>query len=439
MQPDKGLHRGPLDRGSPLLDWNALRDTLRRLAAARDRQPLHTPKNLAMALTVEAAGLAAVFQWMTPEQSRAARGDAQLQQQVAGGVADVLLALVQLADHMDVDLERAVGGRLVEHVQVHPLPSPESPDLRVDESAGGDMGKALDRAVGRATGVDIDTHVLVDWENVQPSADDIRALVPDATDIWLFHGPSQKGVAARHASFGDKATLVKIARAGKNALDFHLSFYMGYIAARHPDARFVVISNDKGYAPMLEHAAELGFSASQLGFVKPAASAAPARRATRRKAPASPVAAKKVTAKTVPATPTATKAPATPTTKAPATKKRATKKPVTPAAPAAKAVARKPAAAKKVAATARPAGATKAADARAPAAFDLRKAVRHVVAGLGSSSRPTRQTKLLAVIRSLLGPSADEQAVQAVLAQLVAGGQVAIDGRGQVRYALQAA
>ena len=37
---------------------------------------------------------------------------------------------------------------------------------------------------------------------------------------------------------------------------------------RHPDARLVVVSNDKGYAPLLEHAAELGFSARQVGFGK---------------------------------------------------------------------------------------------------------------------------------------------------------------------------
>ena len=47
-----------------------------------------TPKNLAMALMVEAAELAEIFQWMTPEQSQAARGDLVLQEQVADEVAD---------------------------------------------------------------------------------------------------------------------------------------------------------------------------------------------------------------------------------------------------------------------------------------------------------------------------------------------------------------
>jgi hypothetical protein len=47
----------------------------------------------------------------------------------------------------------------------------------------------------------------------------------NAADVLanLRVGPNQKGVAAKHASFGEKAKPVKIARTGKNALDFHLS------------------------------------------------------------------------------------------------------------------------------------------------------------------------------------------------------------------------
>lgn len=232
------------------MDLAALQTTLRQFAAERNWQPFHTPKNLAMALMVEAAELAEIFQWMTPEQSQSACADHVTREQVADELADVLLYLVQLADRAGIDLKRAVGRKLVKN-------SKKYPPLRPGLPAG-------------ASGPDtVNTHVLVDWENVQPSDADVRTLVPDVTDVWLFHGPAQTNVGARHASFGDRATPVKIARAGKNALDFHLSFYMGYIAARHPDARFVVISNDKGYLPMLEHASELGFAARHLGFTAP--------------------------------------------------------------------------------------------------------------------------------------------------------------------------
>ena len=34
-------------------------------------------------------------------------------------------------------------------------------------------------------------HVLVDYENVQPSLEQIAKLAPGFTDAWLFHGPHQ--------------------------------------------------------------------------------------------------------------------------------------------------------------------------------------------------------------------------------------------------------
>lgn len=183
------------------MDIEALQATLRTFAAERNWQPLHTPNNLSTALIVEAAELAEIFQWMTPEQSQAAHTDAVLQENIADEVADVLLYLLQLADHTRVDLKRAVGRKLVRSARKHPPSQAGLP-------------------TGTAAAAMVETHVLVDWENVQPKEEDLRALVPDATDVWSFHGPNQKVGAQSFASFGTRATPVKIARSGKNALDF---------------------------------------------------------------------------------------------------------------------------------------------------------------------------------------------------------------------------
>lgn len=73
----------------------------------------------------------------------------------------------------------------------------------------------------------VDLRVVGDLEQVlQDVSDlvgDLRALVPDVADVWIFHGPNQKVGDGRFGSFGLRATPVKIARSGKNALDFHLS------------------------------------------------------------------------------------------------------------------------------------------------------------------------------------------------------------------------
>ena len=82
-----------------------LRELTRRFAAERDWGQFHTPKNLAMALTVEAAELAEHFQWLQTG------ADAELDDASRAGIrhelADVLLYLVQLADRSGVDLHAA--------------------------------------------------------------------------------------------------------------------------------------------------------------------------------------------------------------------------------------------------------------------------------------------------------------------------------------------
>lgn len=104
------------------MDLHHLQAQLRAFAAERQWQPFHTPKNLAMALMVEAAELAEVFQWMTPEQSLAASGDPATRERIADEVADVLMYLVQLADHAGIDIEAAVAAKRVRNALKHPAP-----------------------------------------------------------------------------------------------------------------------------------------------------------------------------------------------------------------------------------------------------------------------------------------------------------------------------
>jgi NTP pyrophosphatase (non-canonical NTP hydrolase) len=101
----------------------ALQQTLRQFAADRNWQPFHTPKNLSTALLVEAAELAEIFQWMTPEQSVNAAADPATKQHIGEEIADVLLYLLQIADHTGVDMERAVQDKLVKNAAKHPKPS----------------------------------------------------------------------------------------------------------------------------------------------------------------------------------------------------------------------------------------------------------------------------------------------------------------------------
>ena len=87
-----------------------LAEHLRRFAAERDWEQFHSPKNLAMALSVEVAEIAEHFQWLTEEQSRALDGAKRAE--VEQELADALIYLVRLADQLGVDLLHAAERKL---------------------------------------------------------------------------------------------------------------------------------------------------------------------------------------------------------------------------------------------------------------------------------------------------------------------------------------
>lgn len=88
-----------------------LRELVREFVDERDWDQFHTPKNLASALTVEAAELLEHFQWL--QHGRADELGPDKLVEVRHEMADVLVYLVRLADKLDVDLVAAVQEKMV--------------------------------------------------------------------------------------------------------------------------------------------------------------------------------------------------------------------------------------------------------------------------------------------------------------------------------------
>ncbi|MFD7230285.1 nucleotide pyrophosphohydrolase [Streptomyces sp. NPDC059881] len=93
-------------------DVKALQRRLAEFAAARNWEPYHTPKNLAVALTVEAAELVEIFQWLTPEESARVMDDPRQAHRVADEVADVLAYLLQFCEVLGVDALTALAEKI---------------------------------------------------------------------------------------------------------------------------------------------------------------------------------------------------------------------------------------------------------------------------------------------------------------------------------------
>ena len=98
---------------------SALQENLRKFARERDWEQFHSPKNLAMALTVEAGELQEIFQWLSEQQSSDL--DVQQRQRVQEEMADVLLYLCRLADVMNIDLHEAALAKLKRNAEKYPI------------------------------------------------------------------------------------------------------------------------------------------------------------------------------------------------------------------------------------------------------------------------------------------------------------------------------
>lgn len=125
--------------------------------------------------------------------------------------------------------------------------------------------------------------VLIDFENVQPK--DIALLKQGPFKVKIFLGPTQSKIpislAASLQTLGEHAEYVILETAGKNALDFHIAYYIGVLSAAEPTAFFHIISKDTGFDSLLKHLknkkvfAQRSTCIADIPYFKPALPAVP--------------------------------------------------------------------------------------------------------------------------------------------------------------------
>ncbi|MBB4224087.1 NTP pyrophosphatase (non-canonical NTP hydrolase) [Variovorax guangxiensis] len=101
-------------------DLQSLTQALRDFAQARNWEQFHSPKNLACALSVEAAELLEHFQWLTEAQSRDLPADKRAE--IGTEIADVFLYLLQLADKLGIDVIEAARSKMLLNARKYPAP-----------------------------------------------------------------------------------------------------------------------------------------------------------------------------------------------------------------------------------------------------------------------------------------------------------------------------
>jgi len=100
------------------MDIKSIQRQLADFADERDWDQFHNPKNLAMALSVEASELVEIFQWLTAKQSESImQSDEAIH--VEEEMADILIYLIRMADKLDIDLDSAVSAKIIKNSKKH--------------------------------------------------------------------------------------------------------------------------------------------------------------------------------------------------------------------------------------------------------------------------------------------------------------------------------
>ena len=101
------------------MDINNIQNQLQNFASERDWEQFHTPKNIAMALSVESSELVEIFQWLNPEESKLP--DKMQLELINNEVADIAMYLLRFCDLLGLNLENAIQEKLVKNAEKYPI------------------------------------------------------------------------------------------------------------------------------------------------------------------------------------------------------------------------------------------------------------------------------------------------------------------------------
>lgn len=101
------------------MEINKIKNILKKFSEDRDWEQFHSPKNLAMALSVEASELVEIFQWLTEEQSYNLSDSKK--QHTKEEIADIAIYLLRICMKLDIDLEEAILEKMKKNEEKYPV------------------------------------------------------------------------------------------------------------------------------------------------------------------------------------------------------------------------------------------------------------------------------------------------------------------------------
>lgn len=115
-----------------------LKEMAREFRDRREWGRFHTPKNLSMAVAIEAAELMEQFQWLTQGEVSKLAEDRVRFELIREELADVVIYAVSLANSLEIDVASAVVNKLAKNAEKYPEGEYRGMSSWLDADGGGE-------------------------------------------------------------------------------------------------------------------------------------------------------------------------------------------------------------------------------------------------------------------------------------------------------------
>jgi dCTP diphosphatase len=99
-----------------IMDLKKINQKIKNFVKARDWEQFHSPKNLSMALSVEASELVEIFQWL--KESDIKKVD---KEKVADEIADIFFYLLRISQKMNINIEKSFHNKMIKNIKKYPV------------------------------------------------------------------------------------------------------------------------------------------------------------------------------------------------------------------------------------------------------------------------------------------------------------------------------
>jgi hypothetical protein len=111
--------------------------------------------------------------------------------------------------------------------------------------------------------------LLIDFENIQDI--DLDQIVSSDYRICVFIGESQNKIPLELVKsaqkLGDRLDWLKIDGNGRNALDFHIAYYLGSQVEKNRSNEYIILSKDKGFDPLVRYVAKQNVKCNRINSI----------------------------------------------------------------------------------------------------------------------------------------------------------------------------